>query len=281
MRPTPFSMDSAIRRYLRVRPVGVKSGVRLGLCYLRAACAAVFDSRNFVTVGFYLQGEDLLTICVDGVKFSVRPNTEDLGVCALAHEPDVASWFLPQPGDLVVDVGAHLGAYALRAARSGARVLAIEPNPDTFGLLVRNVSNNRLVNCVTVFAAVTDGPGTVSIKPEPVFTGRSKIQPEGQAGYKVTSVTLDSLLGELEFDRVNWLIIDAEGAELSVLQGARRTLGVTENIIIEVEHGNEEACSGEIGVGKSFKLIRRSGQMEVDYWFLKRTGHASAGPESQ
>jgi len=51
----------------------------------------------------------------------------------------------------VVDVGAHIGRFSLAAARAGASVVAVEPNPETFSVLAVNVGLNgfrnvRLVN---------------------------------------------------------------------------------------------------------------------------------------
>jgi FkbM family methyltransferase len=43
------------------------------------------------------------------------------------------------PGDIVLDVGANIGAFTLLAARYGARVYAYEPIPATFELLQLNI----------------------------------------------------------------------------------------------------------------------------------------------
>jgi predicted RNA methylase len=48
-----------------------------------------------------------------------------------------------EPGWTVVDIGAAHGAFALTAARAGAaRVIAVEPAPDTCALLVDNLRRN-------------------------------------------------------------------------------------------------------------------------------------------
>ena len=48
------------------------------------------------------------------------------------HEPLVQKVFQPKPGEVVVDVGAHIGLYTLRAARdvgANGKVIAVEPDP--------------------------------------------------------------------------------------------------------------------------------------------------------
>ncbi len=64
----------------------------------------------------------------------------------LTREPDTIAWIDGfGPGEVLWDVGANVGAYALYAAkRTGAPVLAFEPAAATFALLVRNVELNRL-----------------------------------------------------------------------------------------------------------------------------------------
>jgi FkbM family methyltransferase len=47
-------------------------------------------------------------------------------------------------GDIVLDVGANIGVFALSAAKQGARVYAYEPIPDTFGLLKQNIQLHGL-----------------------------------------------------------------------------------------------------------------------------------------
>jgi FkbM family methyltransferase len=52
------------------------------------------------------------------------------------------------PGDIVLDVGANIGVFALSAAKQGAQVYAYEPIPGTFGLLQQNIQLHGLDNMV-------------------------------------------------------------------------------------------------------------------------------------
>jgi FkbM family methyltransferase len=51
-------------------------------------------------------------------------------------------------GDIVLDVGANIGVFALSAAKQGAQVYAYEPIPGTFGLLQQNIHLHGLDNMV-------------------------------------------------------------------------------------------------------------------------------------
>jgi hypothetical protein len=59
--------------------------------------------------------------------------------------------FIPQSGWTVFDVGANIGVFTLLQATQGAGVYAFEPNPDSYGRLLRNVTANKLNDCVRLF----------------------------------------------------------------------------------------------------------------------------------
>jgi SAM-dependent methyltransferase len=65
----------------------------------------------------------------------------------------------PQPGERVVDVGAGMGAGALRAAATGARVIAVEPTPFMRRVLtVRRMISRRRSNIEVVAGAAESIP---------------------------------------------------------------------------------------------------------------------------
>ena len=69
-----------------------------------------------------------LHVRCDGIVFAIRPDTGDLGMAALSVDPQpVTRFFRPKAGDTVVDVGANIGGYGLRAALIAKRVIVIEP----------------------------------------------------------------------------------------------------------------------------------------------------------
>lgn len=128
------------------------------------------------------------------------------------------------PGSVFVDVGAFLGIYTLRAARAGARVLAVEANPGTRGLLTKNLRRNRLEVTVLPYALsdidgsaeyfVGDGDQSASGLAET----RSNVRP-----IRVETKRLDNLL-EGDPPAADVVKIDVEGAELRVLSGMSRLL---------------------------------------------------------
>jgi FkbM family methyltransferase len=131
-------------------------------------------------------------------------------------------------GDLVVEVGANIGAHTVQLAKlvtgNGGRVYAIEPQRLAFQLLCGNIAINSLDNVWTLQAAMGTGEGTVRV-PEldprsfQNFGGLSL--PKQSVGEEVPVIALD----ELGLPRCRMIKIDVEGMEPEVLQGAGQTIG--------------------------------------------------------
>jgi FkbM family methyltransferase len=121
-----------------------------------------------------------------------------------------------RPDAIFYDIGANAGYYSLIAAHHVRHVYAFEPLPINVRYLRRHIAINRLLNCTTVEAAVTDRDGMTSF-----HLGRTRC--EGAVGdggdLLVHAVRLDSY--QVQPDVIK---IDVEGGELGVLEGARRVL---------------------------------------------------------
>jgi FkbM family methyltransferase len=129
------------------------------------------------------------------------------------HDFREAHWH-PKAGDVVVDVGASYGAYALTAAACGARVIAFEPEPTVAVDLERNVALNPGFDVQVSRDALGSKRGTINMRefaphwPEQTISGP----------YYAT--TLDAY----GLERLDWLKVDVEGWEVEVLKGAAETL---------------------------------------------------------
>ncbi|MEK6837383.1 MAG: hypothetical protein AABX69_01920 [Nanoarchaeota archaeon] len=68
--------------------------------------------------------------------FIVRPNSLDAVMLYEIWKCNSYREALIRRNDVVVDIGANIGGYAVRAAKCGAKVIAYEPSPGTYDLLV-------------------------------------------------------------------------------------------------------------------------------------------------
>ncbi len=142
--------------------------------------------------------------------------------------PEMLAWRRAlRPGDLFIDVGANVGTYTIWAAEIGAEVIALEPAPDTFQLLLENVAlNGYQVSAIRAAAGAACGTARFS-------AGRDAgncLDPQGPA--EIRLVTIDSLIGDR---RVAGLKIDVEGFELDVLRGCATALAEQRISLIQLE----------------------------------------------
>lgn len=138
-------------------------------------------------------------------------------------------------GDVVLDCGADIGLFTREALREGASlVVAIEPSASKIRYLRRNfeheIAQRRVIVC----------PKGVWNKTESHdFYGMSLVMGNDQAipSERVNLVTIDDLMEDLRFSRVDFIKMDIEGAEKQALMGAARTLAkFRPRLAISCEH---------------------------------------------
>jgi FkbM family methyltransferase len=130
-----------------------------------------------------------------------------------------------QPGRAVLDVGAHIGTFALTAAAQGCRVCAIEAAPGNAALLRESARQNGWSDRVQVIqAAVGNRDGELSFVPYGPW-GHVATDKIALARVNVPAIRLDDLLADTGCDCWDFVKMDVEGSEVAVLEGASRSLG--------------------------------------------------------
>lgn len=148
---------------------------------------------------------------------------------------------LLKPNMRVIDLGANLGIYTLRALRKKCMVFAYEPTPRTFDLLRQNIKASGFAESGRIQAyqmAVSDQCGTINFYENPSMCGHNSIYGEsGQQPIEVSVTTLDSQLDTLQ--RIDLVKMDIEGAEYHALLGMRELIRRNPDLQIIMEFAPE------------------------------------------
>lgn len=152
------------------------------------------------------------------------------------------AWWNIQPGDVVFDVGAAYGSYAITALACGA-AHAYCWAPEESRPLRYNLWENGFENRSTVFEdGIWSKRGILALRdgtPCPVLCQTRdeaiKIISTHDGTCTVFTVrALDDIVPGLKLDRLDWLKFDVEGAEVECLTGAVKTIvGFRPKILVE------------------------------------------------
>lgn len=187
----------------------------------------------------------------DGFLWSYGgPETDD-HLAFGGHEPGLAIYMtsMADPNKAYINVGAHIGTWAIRMHDKASQVFAFEANPHTMETLSANIAYNSLAEKVTpVCRPVWDRDGLyfVLTDVQGKQTGGSTRVTESEAasGAAMTnsSTTLDRFF-EHDDTPIGLISMDVEGAEAHVLRGAHRILTKDRpNLIIELHEGHPGAA---------------------------------------
>ena len=100
------------------------------------------------------------------------------------------------PGAVVIDVGAHIGSFAIPLARhvgENGRVYALEGSPDTFKVLEKNISENDLTHSVIALNAVVSSYSDNSYTMVRASSNRGRTQFHKADAGSIGSITIDGL----------------------------------------------------------------------------------------
>jgi len=164
-----------------------------------------------------------------------------------------------RPGMVFYDAGANLGLFTLLAARlvgETGQVFSFEPEPEIAACLRENTWHN-LFSCVTVVeAALYSRSGKIGFrrasKLESPDRGTGRVLDRGTeaSAIDVHAISLDDFV--TDHPEPDVLKLDVEGAEVEVLQGARKLLQRRSPVLLCELHSEE--C--EAGV---FRILEEHG----------------------
>ncbi|MEO8099017.1 MAG: FkbM family methyltransferase [Acidobacteriota bacterium] len=209
--------------------------------------------------GLHVQEEDaalgLQLIDVPGKRsFWIKKDGEDRdGIATLAYILAEQDWIADadpahtvQKGDVVVDVGAHIGSFDDDALRRGAsKCILIEPDPVNVEAIRRNfrkeIAEGRII-VVPEGAWSSHSTLEFSTGVANSGTGSFILQEAGGTKLSIPVRPLDEILAELGITHVDFMKFDIEGAEREALKGAALTLKNSKPVLmIDSYHRSDDS----------------------------------------
>ena len=191
-----------------------------------------------------------ITLKFKDLKFIVPKESECFwpyyGIC-FSGEYD---WLLNNinDSDVVLDAGANIGIFSLLAAKKAKLVVSVEPVPQNFQILSKNIRINNTKNIIPINVALSNYVG------QGYMYGRGLSATLSQdVGIPVNVVTIDVLLDQLGVNRVNLVKMDIEGSEGRALPG--KYLKNVRMLIIEVHDKKNEESVKQILKAENFKIM--------------------------
>ena len=161
-------------------------------------------------------------------------------LCKGIREPYLTAWWQNNltKADIVYDIGANVGYYALQAARLAGDVVAVEPMPQSYETLRTNMALNHYKNAILFNYAVGAKEGMVKLYWEKHWNYAS-VKPatwikETKNCQDVKLTTVDKLVRMVGMPPTI-IRMDVEGYEIEIIAGAEKTLRDAKRLTIAME----------------------------------------------
>ena len=188
-----------------------------------------FSKSDFVEI----EGRKMFTQNNDGLALSIfkiyEPNQTEI-VKKYVHE-----------GDIVVDIGAHVGYYTLLMAQlvgKNGKVYSFEPDPVNFQLLKKSVEINGFENVVLIQKAVSNITDKVKLFLGDNDSAINRIYDaklgDAKESIDVESIRIDEYFKEND-ELVNFIKIDSEGSEIKIINGMKQFLSRNQELVMMTE----------------------------------------------
>lgn len=178
-------------------------------------------------------------------------------------------------GDVIIDIGANIGAFSTYAAtrNSDVKVYAYEPFPQNVDWLRFNLKNSDLNNVEVFQQAVASVPGMRRLRVDRsswICHSLIESKKEQEEELNVQCLTLNEIMTENKLKKCDLLKLDCEGSEYEILEGASlNTLSKIKRIVCEYHNLTSHQKTGE-------DLVRflqsRFFYVDVFYSFDDRSG---------
>lgn len=179
-----------------------------------------------------------------GLKIKIRKNSTDFMQFATIWLIDeyTKTDFLIRDEDIIIDIGAHIGLFALFASQfcKKGKIYCFEPVKANFDLLKENLRINNISNVEVHNSAISKIDGNVTMYLNEDFSSHN-IMIESDKKSTVSSISLKTFFEKNGLEKCNFLKMDCEGSEYDIIESLPISyFEKIEKIIIEYHFADEK-----------------------------------------
>lgn len=178
---------------------------------------------------------------------TVKLRTASTDIQALANvwinEEYKKTGFEIKSDDTIIDVGAHVGLFALYASQycKSGKIFCFEPIKNNFDLLSENMQINQLVNVKCTHKAVHNRNGSIRMYLSETDDAAHSIFDNGNKYIDVNAITLSEIFNFHNIQTCNLLKMDCEGSEYQIFESTPdEDIGKIQKICLEYHIINQD-----------------------------------------
>ena len=205
-------------------------------------------------------GENIVKIVHKNYKYPIflRNKTTDVGIFQSIIQEGKYEFQVNKTPDVIIDAGSNIGLSVIYFAEKypSARIIAIEPEDSNYKLLKKNTEGYSNIHLIKAGVWNSVGESTILMgeggRKDGFVVGTENdyqnIKTLKKVG-NIKTVTIDKILHDFNFEKVDILKIDIEGSEKEVFENCSNWIGKINSIIIELHERTKKGCN------KSFNKI--------------------------
>lgn len=181
--------------------------------------------------------------------FVLRNHSSDVHIYKKVFMDNEYDFNVTKPPEVLIDAGANIGLASIYFANKypNAKIIAIEPEESNFQLLQKNVEPYK--NVVPLQAALWNENGKINLV-DPGFghwgfmteSNDGDKNSQGSQCHDVASLTIDKIMDDYGFDKINILKMDIEGAEKEVFSDSSKWISKVDALIVELHERMKKGC---------------------------------------
>jgi FkbM family methyltransferase len=177
--------------------------------------------RTLVSLYFKkIKTEYVILETKNNIKIKIRTDSTDLMQLAtvwLAEDYKISE-FNVENNDVIIDIGAHIGLFALFESQfcKNGKIYCFEPIIENYDILIKNIELNNIKNIIPFNQAVSKENENTKIYLNSDDSAHSVFS-SGKNFVQVKSTTLKSIFDENNIDNCDLLKLDCEGAEYEII----------------------------------------------------------------